>query len=223
MTSGGRPPTARRAPRFVKDRSQFTIAEQSAEGKPRSAWAECDAARPATCRKCGAPSRPIGGKLQIVGHGVRDRLQRGPPAPAQSPIEDLVTTRRYRCKLCGAVIVVAPRGVIRRRLYAATAIGLSLALFGIDGHSAAAVREAIAPTCSHRDRAEGATWTTLRRWAREAKAGALIHDSGCPASFTLRQAAERVATSLMTLGRRGLSAHERVWEGANEAAWRGTS
>jgi hypothetical protein len=134
-----------------------------------------------------------------------------------------VATRRYHCKVCGAVIVVAPRGVIRRRLYAATAIGLSLALFGIEGHSARAVREAIAPTCSHRDPAEGAAWTTLRRWAREARSGALIDDSACPATFSLRQAAERVAASLMALGRRGLGARERVWEGAIEAAWRGTS
>jgi hypothetical protein len=134
-----------------------------------------------------------------------------------------VTTRRCHCKVCGAVNVVVPRGVIRRRLYAATAIGLSLALFGIDGHSARAVRAAIAPTCSHRDPAEGATWTTLRRWAREAKAGALLDGGACPAPFTLRQAAERIAASLMTLGRRGLGALERVWEGALEAAWRGTS
>ncbi len=134
-----------------------------------------------------------------------------------------MTTRRYHCKACGAVIVVAPRGVLRRRLYAATAIGLSLALFGIEGHSARAVREAIAPTCSHRAPAEGAMWTSLRRWAREAKAGALLDASACPAAFTLRQAAERIATSLMTLGRRGLGALDRVWEGAHEAVWRGTS
>jgi hypothetical protein len=158
-----------------------------------------------------------------VGHGVRHRIQRGPPAPGRPPIDGAVATRRYRCKVCGAVTVVAPRGVLRRRLYPATAIGLSLALFGIDGHNARAVREAIAPTCSHRDPAEGATWTTLRRWAHEARAGALIDDSACPATFSLRQAAERVATSLMTLGRRGLGALERVWEGALEAAWRGAS
>jgi len=120
-------------------------------------------------------------------------------------------------------MTVAPPGVLRRRLYSATAIGLSLALFGIEGHSARAVREAIAPTASHRSPAESATWSTLRRWAREAKAGALIDDSACPATFSLRQAAERVATSLRSLGRRGLDGLERVWHGALEAPWRGAS
>lgn len=118
---------------------------------------------------------------------------------------------------------VAPRGVVRRRLYGATAIGLSLALFGIEGYGARAVREAIVPTASHRGPAEGATWSTLRRWAREARAGALIEDSASPTTFSLRQASARVATSLMALGRRGLGILERVWQGAIEARWRGAS
>lgn len=165
----------------------------------------------------------MGGGLQLVGHGLRDRVQRGPPAPGQPPIDACILTRRYRCKPCGAIMVVAPRGVLRRRLYRATAIGLSLALFGIEGGSARAVRAAIAPTASHRCPAEGATWSTLRRWTREAKAGALIKDTACPPTFSLRQAAERVATSLLALGRRGLGVLERVWQGALEARWRGAS
>ena len=165
----------------------------------------------------------MGSGLQLVGHGLRARVQRGPEAPGRRPIDASVETRRYRCRVCGAVMVVAPRGVVRRRLYSATAIGLSLALFGIEGCSARAVREAIVPTVSHRSAAEGATWSTLRRWARQAKAGALLDDTACPATFSLRQAAERVATGLMALGRRGLGVVERVWEGALEARWRGAS
>jgi hypothetical protein len=165
----------------------------------------------------------MGSGLHLVGHGLRTRVQRGPQGPGQRPIDATVETRRYKCKACGAVMTVAPRGVLRRRLYSATAIGLSLALFGIEGHSARAVREAIAPTASHREPAESATWSTLRRWAREAKAGALIDDTACPATFSLRQAAERVATSLRSLGRRGLDGLERVWHGALEAPWRGAS
>lgn len=120
-------------------------------------------------------------------------------------------------------MAVAPRGVLRRRLYSATALGLALALFGIEGYSARAVREAIAPTASHRAPAESATWSTLRRWAREAKAGALLDDSASPATFSPREAAARVATSLLSLGRRGLDVQERVWHGALEASWRGAS
>lgn len=165
----------------------------------------------------------MGSGLSLVGHGLRGRVQRGPPAPGEPPVDGCITTRRYRCKACGAVVAVAPRGVVRRRLYRATAIGLALALFGIEMHGAAAVREAIAPTTTHRTAAEGATWTTLRRWAREAKAGALIDDAACPVTFSPRQAAERVATSLMALGRRGLGVLERVWQGALEARWRGAS
>ena len=83
---------------------------------------------------------------------------------------------------------------------------------------------AIAPTASHRGPAEGATWSTLRRWAGEAKAGTLTEDGhACPATFTLRQAAERLATTLQALGQRVANALERVWDGALEALWRGAS
>jgi hypothetical protein len=132
--------------------------------------------------------------------------------------------RRYRCTKCGATVTVAPRGVVRRRLYPASAIGLALALFGVERASPAAVREAIAPTASTRDPAEGAGWSTLRRWAHEAKAGTLIAEGhGCPATFTLRQAAERAAMTLQALGQRGAALLERVWQGAFGASWGGTS
>lgn len=158
------------------------------------------------------------------GHGMRSRSQRGPAAPGEVPKEGSIGVRRYRCKLCGQTVTVSPRGVLRRRLYAVTAIGLALALFGLSQYSAAAVREAIAPAASVRDAAEGASWSTLRRWAHEAKAGKLL-DEGCasPESFTLRQAAERVATALEALGPRGSDRLGRVWQGALEARWRGTS
>jgi hypothetical protein len=121
-------------------------------------------------------------------------------------------------------VTVAAPGVVRRRLYGACAIALALALFGLQGQTALSVREAIAPTASQREAAEGASWSTLRRWAGEAKAGTLTDDSRpCPDSFTLRQAAERAATMFQALGRRATDAIERVWQGAIEARWRGTS
>lgn len=158
------------------------------------------------------------------GHGERERTQRGPEAVGQPPVERSVGVRRYKCTKCGATVTVAPRGVVRRRLYPARAIGLSLALFGIQLASLDVVRAAIAPMASARDPAEGATWSTLHRWAHEAKAGTLfVEGHACPPTFTLRQAAERAATALQTLGQRGAEALERVWQGAPEAHWRGAS
>lgn len=208
----------------VKDQSEPTIEEQRARSKRQSKLAECEASRPACCPQCLTPSRPLHGGLQVRGHGERRRTQLGPEALGEAPTARSVGTRRYRCKKCGATIEVAPRGVLRRRLYSCTAIGLALALFGLEHHSADAVREAVAPTASHRGLAEGATWSTLRRWAREAKAGTLLEGGhACPATFSLRQAAERMATTFQALGPRGAGPLERVWQGALDALWRGAS
>jgi transposase-like protein len=139
-------------------------------------------------------------------------------------VERSVEKHRYLCTQCGATVEVAPRGVLRRRLYGASVIGLALALFGIEHLSPQAVREQIAPTVSRCAPAEGASWSTLRRWAQEAKAGTLTADGrACPETFTLRQAAERAATTLQALGPRGEPLRERVWQGATEARWRGAS
>jgi hypothetical protein len=131
-----------------------------------------------------------------------------------------VGVRRYLCVLCRATVTVAPRGVLRRRLYGAQPIALAFVLFGIEKLSVEAVRGAIAPTVSHREAAEAATWSTLRRWAHEAKAGTLPPQSrACPPSFSLREAAARVAEMLRGLGPRVEDLLERVWQGALEAAW----
>jgi hypothetical protein len=166
----------------------------------------------------------MGGRLQMHGHGERARTQRGPQGVGRPPEERSVGGRRYKCQVCGATVTVRLPGVLRRRLYGACAIGLALALFGLEGQSAGAVREAIAPTASARDPAEGATWSTLRRWAHEAKAGTLLVEGrACPETFTLRQAAARAATTLQALGQRGAARLERVWQGALDARWRGAS
>jgi hypothetical protein len=208
----------------VKDRSEPTIEEKAAESKRRAKREECEAARPACCPECAAPSRPVGGRLQMHGHGERARTQRGPEALGQRPVERSIAVRRYVCTQCGATVTVAPRGVVRRRLYAAPALGLALALFGIQLQNAGAVREAIAPTASARAAAEGATWSTLRRWAHEAKAGTLFAEGrACPETFTLRQAAARAATTLQALGQRGADVLDRIGQGALAARWGGTS
>jgi hypothetical protein len=208
----------------VKDQSELTIEKRAAESKRRVKRAECEASRPSCCPTCKAPSRPVGGPVQMYGHGERRRTQQGPEAVGKPPVVLGIGVRRYECQKCGATVTVAPRGVVRRRLYEARAIGLALALFGIQLQSAHAVREAIAPTVSARDPAEGASWSTLRRWAHEAKAGTLIVEArACPETFTLRQAAARAAMTFSALGPRGSGALERVWQGAPEADWRGAS
>jgi len=44
-----------------------------------------------------------------------------------------ILARRYQCQPCGAVVLVVPRGILRRRLYSAGAIALALALWGVAG------------------------------------------------------------------------------------------
>lgn len=89
-----------------------------------------DEVRPGQCPRCAAASRPVGRGLQIGGHGLRDRQSRGPLGPLGDPVEVTLRVRRYLFRLCRAVIVVVPLGVIAGRLFAAAAIALALVLFG---------------------------------------------------------------------------------------------
>jgi hypothetical protein len=127
---------------------------------------------------------------------VRSRDQWGPPDATAPPEVGEVVCRRYHCLACGAVILVAPRGVLRRRLYSASAIALALALWGLDGLTAGAVRHRVSPW-----RIIGATaalgWSSLRRWARAVRSAALFALVGTVAASTrLRQVAARAATAL---------------------------
>lgn len=91
-------------------------------------------------------------------------------------------------------MTVVPGAVLAKMLYAATAIGLALALYGIGGVSAREVREAVSawPVVG----ASSTGWKTLRRWiARAATLWTCVRES--PASFTTRQRAERAAATLL--------------------------
>src|SRR5687768_17558971 len=81
-----------------------------------------EAARPARCPACSAPSRPVGAAVVLVGHGLRDRQVRGPLEPAGPPTEITIQVRRYRCRACRAIVVVVPRGVAHARLFSLCAI-----------------------------------------------------------------------------------------------------
>ena len=116
----------------------------------------------------------------------------------------MITARRYRCLACGAVILVVPCGVLSRRHFSACAIAWALALFGLEGLPARTVRARASPW-----RVVGATaavgWVALRRWVgavREQRLFACVR--AAPATWTCRQHAARIATTLAALASPGL-------------------
>jgi len=73
--------------------------------------------------------------------------------------------RRYRCVGCGAITVVAPRGVLPRMRYHAVAVALALSLWSSEQWSGWRVHEAVSPHAGDgNERLHG--WRSLSRWAR---------------------------------------------------------
>ena len=177
-------------------------------------------ARPARCPCCGAASCPVGGPLQLHGHGLRERQLRGPSDPDEPAAMVVITARRYRCVPCGAVIVVVPREVRAGRLYSAAAIALALALWGLVGATAAEVRQRICPAVivGH---AAAAGWATLRRWARAVARSELFPSAPKPgAGAALRSVAASAAVAVAALAdptTRGLPIEHRAFLGAAHA------
>lgn len=128
-----------------------------------------DRVRPSRCPRCGVAARAIGHRLEVVGHGARERQVRGCPAADEGPAQLVVRVRRYRCLRCSAVITVVPAGVARRRHFGAGAIGLALACFG-GGEPACTVRDRVGGLGPPEERG----WVTLRRWIRASGSGALF-------------------------------------------------
>lgn len=166
---------------------------------------------------CGAAGRPAGAALGLHGHGLRERHQWGPAEVGAVPGLIAVLARRFRCRPCGAVVTVVPRGVVRRRLYSASAIALALALYGVAGLSPAEVRRRVSPL-----RIVGTTaaagWASLRRWSRAVRAGRLFPMvRALPTHATLRQVAARAATTLAAHapGAGGLSIESAAFLGAS--------
>jgi hypothetical protein len=121
---------------------------------------------------------------------------RGPADAEAAPVPDGVLARRYRCQQCGAVITVVPAEVLPRRLYAASAIALALALFGVVGLPPGGVRARVSPW-----RVVGATaaarWATLRRWVDAVRGGLLWRCvRAAPPLWSRRQIAARAATTI---------------------------
>lgn len=163
--------------------------------------------RPARCLGCGAASRPHGGKLTVHGDGTRERQVRGPPTAGGTPELTSVRARRYECQSCGACMLVVPRELLARRLYAASAIGFALALWAFVGATEAAVRTRVSPLALVGTAAQD-TWFTLRRWAAATAEGRLFAtptSRAPPARFSRRQQAERAAAALVALAPPGSS------------------
>jgi hypothetical protein len=198
---------------------------QSGEGIVYSAvdvkkWAEkvpgVEAVRPGCCSQCGAPSRPLGAALVLVGHGLRERQVRGPAAPGDIPEIRTIFVRRYRCCLCGGLTTVLPQGLTARRHYSASAIGLSLCLYGMQGLS---LDETRARVCAWRLGFDPERWTTLPTWVAAIEQGRLfVQVRPCPASFTIRERAERAAATLCSLAPDAALLDEQAFAGAALAA-----
>jgi hypothetical protein len=146
----------------------------------------------------------LGEQLGLHGHGQRERHQWGPAELGAVPAVLGILLRRYQCQPCGAVVVVGPRGLLRRRLYSAGAVALALALFGIAVLAPAEVRRQVSPL-----RIVGATaatgWASLRRWCRAVRTSRLFPAvRALPAEATLRTVAARAATTLAAYGPGGV-------------------
>ena len=106
--------------------------------------------------------------------------------------------RRYRCRACSAVILVHPRGLLRRFRFRPAAMLLALASWGLDGKASGAVRQSLCPrqVVAH----DGwRHWAAPRRWLRTAHRWA-----GTAVGEVLGSRAERVEAVLQQLASRAL-------------------
>lgn len=180
---------------------------------------DVDRVRPTVCPCCGGAGQPVGERLRIVGHGLRDRQQRGPLVAGGAPRLVVVRVRRYAC-VCGAILTVVPRDTLPGRLYTISAVAWALALFGLDGVPPQEVRRRTSPWAIVGAAATG--WATLRRWVAAIRERMLLPEvRPCPSDFTARQVAERAATTMAGLAPPALAASpiaDRAFAGAARAS-----
>lgn len=191
-----------------------------ASGLDVKAWLmavpDVDSVRPGSCPCCGRAGSPTGKQLGIVGHGLRERQQRGPLVAGGVPEVVTVRVRRYACG-CGAILMVVPRETLRGRLYTASAVAWALALFGVEHASPAQVRRRTSPWSVVGAATVG--WATLRRWVRAIRARRLLSKvRQVPPGFTDRQVAERAAMTAAALAPPSLATLEISWRAFAGAA-----
>jgi hypothetical protein len=135
----------------------------------------------------------------LHGHGTRERQLRGPLQADGQPELVSIRVRRYLCCACDTVVTVAPREVVRRRLFSASAIGLALALWAVAKLPEEVVRQRVSPW-GIVGYAAATGWKTLWRWAQAVREGRLFNRvRPAPEDWSLRQVAERAATTLSAL------------------------
>lgn len=173
-----------------------------------------DEVRPAHCVACKVASRVVGEPLSVHGHGTVERQINGPPAPNDKPRMLVVVVRRFQCQRCRAVMTVVPREVLHGVLYAASAVGLALFLYGVEGLSARAVRARLSLFPAQDASTPG--WPTLRRWISRAESLWRLHRAPLPNASTRRRA-ERVAMELVAHAQIADEAVIRVFDGAVHA------
>ena len=183
-------------------------------------WAEdvpsADQVRPGACSRCGAASRPPGEPLVLVSHGLRDRQVRGPAQPEGPPETRVVRVRRYRCRRCGGLTTVLPRGLTARRHYSASAIGLALGLHGLKGLSIGETRWRV---CTWPVGFETERWTTLSLWVAAIEQRRLFpRVRPAPAGASLRSRTARAAATLRAVALCDGGVEAQVFEGAARAA-----
>jgi len=161
-------------------------------------WAESvpsvERVRPGRCPRCRAAARPLGERLGLVGHGVRERQVRGPRRAGAPPELLVIAVRRYQCRHCLAVCTVVPRGVVRRRHFGAGAIGWALFLRGHEDRPSRQIRDLVGGM----GHPEAGSWVTLERWLRAVESGRLFQSRASPALASPRQRAERAAMVLVS-------------------------
>lgn len=174
----------------------------------------CAEARPGRCPCCGAAAQPVGKPMVIVGHGLVARQVLGPVTARGVPEHLVLQLRRYRCRACGAVLLVGPRGLVSRRWYGAGAMALAFAIVTRGGTGAAAR----ARTSPSRVLGPAATerWATLDRWLAAARRGDLFGITGL-GGLARHAVAEHVVLVLAARGGRDLG------EDLDEAAFAGAS
>jgi hypothetical protein len=182
-----------------KDRSKTGIIQSAVDVKSWLARLPgVDEVRPGRCVLCGVASRCPGETLMLWGHGLRDRLLRGPLTPDGGPADTVIKARRFLCRACHGVLLVVPRGVAAGRRYAAAVIAWALALFGVVGLPPGEVRRRCSPDTVVGYAAAG-RWATLRRWATAIRQGRLFaraHLRLGAADQTPRAIAARAAQTL---------------------------
>lgn len=200
----------------MEERSSHVVVDPVVDVK---FWAEAtpdvETCRPACCPACGAAGRPVGGPLVLVGHGLRARQLRGPPQPGTRSRVQTLQVRRYRCRHCGAIATVLPRGAVRARHFSATAIGLACVMYGLAGASLRETRARVSPW-----RSSEPGWPVMRRWL-DAIAAGTIFDSvrSWPDRWPRRHQAERVAQAVLGAATAEGPLEVRAFAGAERLAY----